>query len=134
MAWVKLDDEEFQAFAEKVNNVIQADTLKKELGLSSRKVGAKALQSVKRGTPVDTGTLRRSWYMEGPYISGMVIAIKIYNNKEYASFVEDGHRTRGGSSWVSGIHMLYKTVQEVESQMPELITPALQKFLKDLME
>lgn len=65
MAWGTLDDAEFQAFAEKVNNVIQADTLKKELGLSSRKVGAKALQSVKRGTPVDTGTLRRSWLYEG---------------------------------------------------------------------
>lgn len=145
MAWGKLDDKEFQAFADKVKERISAQELKKEIGLSSKSVGVKAISLVKRRTPVDKGILKRNWYMEGPYISGMVIAIKIYNNKEYASFVEDGHRTRTphtpesikrskGVHWVPGTHMLMKTLFELDAQMPQLLSPGLKKALGDLFD
>ncbi|CAM3206776.1 HK97 gp10 family phage protein [Lactiplantibacillus plajomi] len=132
MAWGTIDAKEFEAFVERVGAQGKPQRLKRELSQSVRQVGSKALRGVKNRTPVDTGTLRRGWELKGPTISSSDIVLTMLNNIEYAQYVESGHRTRSGG-WVSGSHMLMKTLFEVDNQMSSLLTPAFQKYLQGLM-
>ena len=76
-------------------------------------VSSKLIRKVKLKTPVDSGLLRRSWRSkkEGE------LARVVYNNTKYAGFIEYGHRTRGGKSFVDGQYMLTKSVKEIEDTM-----------------
>ena len=62
---------------------------------------------------------------------------QIYNNTEYAPWVENGHRiVRNGETvgWREGIFMLRLSVLEIERLAPEVIGKRSDKFLKQLME
>ena len=50
-------------------------------------------------------------------ISFKQLAKIVYNNVKYAPYVEYGHRTRGGKSFVDGRYMLTKSVKEIESEL-----------------
>ena len=85
------------------------------------KHGGILLRNTKMKTPVDTGQLRRSWELEKGDLY-----VKLYNNVEYAQFVEFGHRTRGGKSYVEGVYMLKTSFEKTE----EKFTNDLEKLLK----
>ena len=69
----------------------------------AKELAARLLRMVVQRTPADTGTLRRAWtagtssegYANSVQVnhSGNVYEIAITNPKEYASYVEYGHRT-----------------------------------------
>lgn len=133
MAFGTVDDSEFQAFAAKAKSKIEAQELKHQVELSVKRVGTQLTRGVKSRTPVDTGNLRRNWNVRGPMIRGLSISIEAVNNAEYASYVENGHRTKGGKGWVEGHFMLKDSIDEITNQMPQLLTPVLNNFLKGLM-
>ena len=83
-----------------------------------KKYGVLLFKNTKMKTPVDTGQLRRSWQLK--YKKGDLY-IRLYNNTEYGLYVEYGHRTRGGKSYIEGAYMLKKTFEKTE-----------EKFMKDL--
>ena len=134
MAGFTIDDAEFQAWTDRVNSKIATESVKHGLEVTMQRVKAQSMKAVKSRTPVDTGHLRQTWHADVPFITGTVIAIKLYNNTEYAPFVENGHRTRGGGGWVEGRFMLKDTVVEVEGQMPQLIAPSLERALRGLLD
>ena len=72
-----------------------------------------------KNTPVDTGLLRGSW-RQTPVKGNLVT---IYNNVEYAPFVEKGHRVkiRGKftGTFVPGRHMLRKAVDETKANFAQ---------------
>lgn len=132
MSLGNVDDAEFQAWANRVRGKVDSDFAKKELEKSASRIGRQALKQFKANTPVDSGKLRRSWTATGPVWSGGW-SIKLTNNAEYASYVERGHRTKGGGGWVAGQHFMKRSASEIASQLPELITPGLWAF-RDLLE
>lgn len=132
MSLGEVDDAEFQAWANRVRAKISANEVKNELETSAKRISVQALRQFKANTPVDTGKLRRSWNAEGPFYSGGW-SIKLENNTEYASFVENGHRTRGGGRWVPGQFFMKRSASQIAGQLPELITPGLWAF-RDLLE
>ena len=85
------------------------------------KHGGILLRNTKLKSPVDTGQLRRSWQLEKGDLY-----IRIFNNVSYSIFIEYGHRTRGGKSYVEGVYMLKKTFEKTE----EKFTNDLEKLLK----
>ena len=85
------------------------------------KHGGILLRNTKMKTPVDTGQLRRSWELEKGDLY-----VRIFSNCEYNIYVEYGHRTRGGKSYVEGVYMLKKTFEKTE----EKFTNDLEKLLK----
>ena len=102
-------------------------------------------RNAEANTPVKTGDLRRSWQLIGPIFSGADITIELRNSKNYASFVENGHRQAPGRyvpaigkrlkvSWVPGQHFLQKATKETSNQIPQLITPVMDNILRRLME
>ena len=91
----------------------------KELQKLVEKHGGKLLRNTKMKTPVDTGQLRRSWELEKGDLY-----VKLMNRTEYAQFIEYGHRTRGGKSYVEGVYMLKtsfeKTKKDFENDLEKL--------------
>ena len=94
-----------------------------------KKYGVYLFTNTKKRTPVGQyndgrtgGTLRRSWQLK--YKKGD-LSIRLYNNTEYGIYVEYGHRTRGGKSYVEGVYMLKKTFEKNE----EKFTNDLEKLL-----
>ena len=63
-------------------------------------------------TPVDTGRLRNAWKRTAP-VGGTV---EVYNNTEYAAYVELGHRVKIHGKFTGGVvpgaHMLRDAVDE----------------------
>ena len=79
-------------------------------------VSSKLIRKVKLKTPegkVKGGTLKKSWRSKK---DGQLARI-VYNNVHYAPYVEYGHRTRGGKSFVDGRYMLTKSVKEIEDTL-----------------
>lgn len=120
--------------------------------------GLRALTLTKENTPVDTGLLRNMWqlgdshnvvrfsqdgkkrrYTEDPERSktptiksirrsGNDLIIEIYNNVEYASFVEDG------TKFQSGRHMARLAIAQIEKEMPTRFESKFKDWLKSLEE
>lgn len=82
------------------------------------------------------GTLRRGWTtapIARTHKNGN-IKVVVYNPVEYASYVEYGHRIRGGKGVVKGHFMLEKSRQEVEKIIPKIVEGKLNKFLGGAFE
>ena len=87
------------------------------------------------------GTLRRGWtggknsgssaYANNLKVNhfGDTFVIEIVNPVEYASYVEFGHRTRGGGGWVEGHFMLTISEREVQRDAPKVLENKLKKKL-----
>ena len=140
-----LDNSQFEEFAKHVNAEILGGQLKNEVKKSVKNVGETYKRNAEANTPVKTGDLRRSWQLIGPIFSGADISIELRNSKNYASFVENGHRQTPGryvptigkrlkASWVPGQHFLQKATKQTSNQIPQLITPVMDNILRRLME
>lgn len=93
------------------------------------------------------GTLRRGWtagaqggdvqearaYAQTLPVSrqGDSYVVELRNPVEYASYVEFGHRTRGGRGWVNGQYFLTLSEQELEGLAPGLIERRLEGLLRE---
>ena len=139
------DNSQFEEFAKHVNAEITGGQLKNEVKKSVKNVGETYKRNAEANTPVKTGDLRRSWQLNGPIFSGADISIELRNGKNYASFVENGHRQTPGryvpaigkrlkASWVPGQHFLQKATKQTSNQIPQLITPVMDNILRRLME
>ena len=101
-------------FIRTLNNA--TNNFDEEASKSLNKISKKLIAKVKLKTPVAEvkgGTLRRSWRVKK---DGELARI-IYNNVHYGPYVEYGHRTRGGKSFVDGRYMLTKSVKEIEENL-----------------
>lgn len=56
---------------------------------------------------------------------GNAYVVELVNPVEYASYVEYGHRTRGGGGWVKGHLMMTISAQEIQSIAPALLQKRL---------
>ena len=63
------------------------------------------------GTPVDTGTLRRSIHTETVKRTMKEVRVQTGTNIEYAFFVHQGHRTRGGGRFIEGKPYLFGALE-----------------------
>lgn len=145
---IKLDQLEragIEAFAEKAAKMLAARLLAKVI----RRTPVGLYKNGATG-----GTLRRGWtakshreaelsatfgggagvssYANGLSVtkSGNVYSLEIINHVNYARFVEFGHRTRGGNSFVPGRFMLTISADQVEKQAQTLLNKEVDKLLR----
>ena len=106
-----------------------------ELRKLTDSMGASLLGRVKRKTPVGKsrgsytgGTLRNNWQTKklDPF------TIAVYNNTKYVNYVEYGHRTRNGKSFVPGVYMLKKSLDELI--IDREIDKAFDSIIKNIWE
>ena len=67
---------------------------------------AREMRMTKKLTPVDTGNLRKAWRITDVKKDGDSYQVTLYNNADYADYVEFGHRTINHKNWVPGKFML----------------------------
>lgn len=106
----------------------------------AKEIAARLLAKATKRTPTGKyppstgkkgGTLKRGWTVGEIEKHGGVFHIEIINPVEYASYVEFGHRTRGGDGWVEGKFMLTISEQEIEKETPAILERKLQKYIKE---
>nr|DAT06864.1 MAG TPA: type I neck protein [Caudoviricetes sp.] len=138
--WEQLKDS-LQATEEQLNLFIES---------LAKEIAARLLRKVIKRTPVGQypkksgkkgGTLRRGWTTgknQADFINSIQVhhigdkyQIEIENPTEYASYVEFGHRKKGGKGWVKGKFMLTISEQEIESAAPKIIENKIKKMLGD---
>ena len=90
-------------------------------------VSQKLIAKVKLKTPVSTGLLRRNWRVKK---DGDLARI-IYNNVRYSTYIEYGHRTRGGKSFVDGRYMLTKSVKEIEDTLTDEFSMMIENLFNE---
>lgn len=98
-----------------------------------RRLAQRLYVNVLNRTPVDTGLLRKSWKVGAVVKVGSSYAVTIYNIQPYASFVEFGHRTKGGGSFVRGRFFLTLTEKEIERMIPQFLDEYVRRFLNSYM-
>lgn len=96
----------------------------------TNEITARLLTKVIKRTPVVSGELRRGWTAEPARIDDSVCKSSIVNSKQYAAYVEYGHRTSGGKGWVKGRFMMTKSRQELNSGVPGIIRRRFKKFME----
>ena len=99
-----------------------------------RELAARLLTLVKKRTPVQTGTLRRGWTVGELKKSEGGYEIEVIDPIEYASYVEFGHRTRGGKGWVPGRFMMTVSASELEGMAPAILQRKLNAYLKEALD
>lgn len=92
---------------------------------------------VKYRTPVDSGHLRRNWFTTKAKRSGKHYRAEIFNNIEYAPWVENGHRKiiHGKfHGWHKGRFMLRDSLFDLQREAPDFIKRKSEDFLSRMME
>jgi hypothetical protein len=111
-----LDDRQYQRFVEKIGNEVRAQSMLRRVTKRTNIIADYAMRQIVNGTPVKTGTLRRAWSRSDVQYADHAVTVKISNDQNYASFVEYGHRTRGGKSWVEGRFMAKKGLEKTQEK------------------
>jgi hypothetical protein len=144
---------EFSEFQELLNNLEETQkNIDAFIESCAKELAARLLAKVIKRTPVGIypastgkkgGTLRRGWTANtgnnaASYVSSLDVKkvgdayeIEIVNPIEYASYVEFGHRTRGGKGWVEGKFMLTISEDEIQASSQTILENKIKKELGD---
>ncbi|MGL4875175.1 MAG: HK97 gp10 family phage protein [Clostridium sp.] len=125
-----LDYSEFLRYAE--NFKIAQIEFQKFIFDFLTKNAMEALAKTKKRTPVDTGELRRNWGITRVIRRGNDLVVYLFNNKNYASYVEDGHATVNREGWVEGYYMATISIEEIDSKIPKRFESEFKRFMEGL--
>ncbi|MCT1186490.1 HK97 gp10 family phage protein [Lactococcus lactis] len=163
------DYREVQKFIERFDGGVKDELVLREIEKEFQRVTNMAINIVKKKTPVGKsisytglvlegnnlyekqmktkghGQLRRGWHSGEISKSGNDLMVEIYNDVEYAIYVEKGHRQQAGryvpvlgkrlkASWVEGVGMLEKSLDPIEQLMIRVIGKAFENALSKLFE
>ena len=108
-------------FIKNINNI--QSNFHSDLQNLVEKHGGILLRDTKMKTPVDTGQLRRSWELEKGDLY-----VKLMNRTSYGIFIEFGHRTRGGKSYVEGVYMLKTSFEKTKKDFNRDLDKLFKKY------
>lgn len=98
-------------------------------------IAFRALRKIKTRTPVDKGELRRNWKVGTVIKQRDTYVVEIYNNTDYAAFVEFGHRYGIDlTQWKEGLFMMTISMQEIERELPTYLERGQKKLLEKLLK
>ena len=125
---------EFREMIEVRQNIRELSNATDDIYLKvAKRIAQLAIRKVKKMTPVgETGDLRNNWKFQ-ILKSSKRLKIIVYNQVEYASFVENGHRiVRGGNTvgWVEGRFMLKLTKAEMDRVAPNMWKKEIDKEMR----
>lgn len=84
----------------------------------------------KEKTPKVTSRLRDGWRVGKIKRKSDGLYVEIYNNVEYAEYVNYGHRT-GKRGYKEGVYMLELSMQEIQSKLPLYLKKWIDKFIRE---
>ncbi|MEX0380464.1 HK97 gp10 family phage protein [Leuconostoc sp. MS02] len=135
----KFDTKDFDSFVSEFENKVRGKLIVTEVEVALSKTAGMAVNKVKKKTPVakvSGGTLRRNWQASSTKYFGNTFMVDIYNDTEYAPFVENGHRiVRGGKTvgYQPGVFMLRDAIQEVDRNWDKLVGKRFIKAIDNIL-
>ena len=134
MGKVKADVKGLKALQKRLEKAADAAGKDAFYEAAVKELAARLLALVKKRTPVISGPLRRGWTVGELKKSESGYEIEVIDPIEYASYVEFGHRTRGGKGWVPGRFMMTVSASELEGMAPEILQRKLNAYLKEALD
>lgn len=152
----RVDYRQLKAFERKLAKLAKVD-YEKFCEACAKELAARLLREVINNTSVITGTLRRGWTAgkenkneKGNIIgiggksgyanslevvrNGDIFEITVFNNTEYASYYEYGHRTRNHKGWVNGRFTMTIAADRIEGRAPAILEKKLYTMLKEAFD
>lgn len=93
---------------------------------------AREIRMTKKLTPRDTKTLMNNWRITDVKKDGDTYQVTLYNNTDYADYVEFGHRTRDHKNWVPGKFMLTISERQIEAVIESIVDRHLEEAFSKL--
>lgn len=137
---------EFERFAKDLEKLAkEKDKLFQD---AAKELARRLLILVTKKTPVGDyptgsgmvgGTLKRGWTIQTSLgtlqisCTGGIYTIEMINPVEYASYVENGHRTVNHKGWVAGQFMMRESVEELQKIAPKVLERKIERFLRECM-
>ncbi|OPA76625.1 hypothetical protein BVG16_15700 [Paenibacillus selenitireducens] len=133
--WGKFEFGEFENFAKTIKKSLDERVIERWIREFLLEMAYRAERKIKKRTKVgETGDLRRNWTVGKVERRGNSFVVEIYNNTDYASFVEYGHRTGEGlTKWVEGRFMMTVSMKEIERDLPKFIEKKQMELLNQIM-
>lgn len=129
--WGSFDFSEVEKMAKTFKKALDEKVIDRFMQDFLLEMAHRAERKIKKRTPVDSGELRRNWKVGRVERRGNAYAVEIFNNTDYSSFVEFGHRTGVDlTEWVEGRFMLTISMKDIERELPRY----LEKRQKELLE
>lgn len=136
------DYSEIEAFGKRLDRAQEImDELFRE---AIKEIALDFLVIAKGRTPEKTGLLKDRWRIGEIQKQGDSYTIEVFDNTEYASFVENGHRTRKGKgkksslinskAWVEGRFMMKLTEDDIAIRMPGYLNKLYDKLAEELFK
>lgn len=135
----EFDYSEFRKMAESFNKVDSEKIIDQWVRELLIELAFRAERKIKKRTPVGVyknktgGHLRRNWQVGNVEKQGNAYVVEIFNNTEYASYVEYGHRTRNHKGWVEGRFMATISMQEMERELPKFMEKKQVELLNQIL-
>lgn len=132
--WGEFDFSQFEDMADRYKKMLNENAVEKWMQELLLELAYRAVAKIKKRTPVDTGVLRQRWDLGGIIRKGDGYEVEIFNNVEYAPYVEYGHRTgKDLTGWVEGRFMMTISMKEIEREMPKFLERKQTEFLNKLI-
>ncbi|MNC47192.1 hypothetical protein D3C75_962420 [compost metagenome] len=132
--WGDFDFSQFEDMAGRFNKALNERVVERWIREFLLEMAYKAVGKIKRRTPVKSRHLRDSWQVGNVVRKGDGYEVEIFNNVEYAPYVEYGHRTgKDLTQWVEGRFMMTISMKEIERQLPKFMERKQIELLDQLM-
>lgn len=157
--WGSVNFKELEKFAKNLQKTLDEGVLDRFIEDFLLEIANRALRKIKKRTPVGVyskevhfytaegkevrfeidevktgGQLRRNWKVGKVERRGESFVVEIYNNTEYAAYVEYGHRTgRDLTKWVEGRFMMTISMQEIERELLRYLEKRQAQLLEQIM-
>ncbi|GIP55956.1 HK97 gp10 family phage protein [Paenibacillus vini] len=132
--WGDFDFGEFEQLAKTFKKALDERVIERWIREFLLEMAYRADRKIKKRTPVDSGELRRRWQVGQVIKKGNAYEVEIFNNTEYAGYVEYGHRTgKELTGWVEGRFMMTISMKEMERELPKFIEKKQMELLDQLM-
>ena len=129
MQWGRCDYKQLQKLQQNLQK-LQSMDLTRFCEEASRELAARLLALVIPRTPV--GKYPTAYANSLPVFKrGRNFYIEVINPVHYASYVEFGHRTRGGQGWVAGQYFLTLSERDLERMAPAILEKKLERLLRE---
>lgn len=161
--WGKFDFKEFEKLAKAFQKALDERVVENFIREFLLEIAHRAERKIKKRTPSSDGQLRRLWKVGKIERRGNSYVVEIFNNLEYASFVENGFRAHwvpgywqgktfvydrdykppkgqpGGmqvgpkGGWVEGKFMMAISMKEIERSLPGYLEKRQNELVNQIM-
>lgn len=155
--WGKFDFSEFEKMAKTFQKALDERVVERFIQDFLLEMAFRADRKIKKRTPVGDGQLRRAWTVGKVQRYGNSYVVEIFNNTEYASFVENGFRAHWvpgywqgktfvydpnaktgmqvgpKNGWVEGRFMMTISMKEIERELPRYLEKRSAELLNNIV-